>query len=154
LAELIHSTTVATNAILERRGGPTVLVTTAGFEDVLELGRQARPQLYALHPTKPAPLCPASHRLGLDERPTHEGVVLRPPSAEALEVLRREIAERSPGSIAICFLHSYANDAHERAAAAALASLGVPISLSSQVLPAPREYERTVTTVADAYVRP
>ena len=158
ISELSHSTTVATNALLERRGGPVALVTTAGFEDVLELGRQARPELYALHPTLPPPLVEAALRLGLDERLAADGSVLRAPSAAALAELRGrvEAATRDAGvrAVAICLLHAYANDAHERAVAAALAPLRLPLSLSCEVLPLPREFERTSTTVVDAYVRP
>ncbi len=156
--ELSHSTTVATNALLERRGGPVALVTTAGFEDVLELGRQARPKLYALHPVLPAPLVDAPLRFGVEERLAPDGSVLVAPSAAALAELRArvEAAVRDQGvrAIAICLLHAYANDAHERAVADALAPLGLPVSRSSAVLPLPREYERTSTTVVDAYVRP
>jgi len=158
IAELSHSTTVATNALLERRGGPVALVTTAGFEDVLEIGRQARPRLYALHPVLPAPLVDAPLRFGLDERLAADGSVVRAPTAAALEALRERIAaaarESGVRAIAVCLLHAYANDAHERAVAEALAPLGLPLSLSSAVLPLPREYERTSTTVVDAYVRP
>jgi N-methylhydantoinase A len=158
VAELSHSTTVGTNALLERRGGPVALVTTAGFEDVLEIGRQARPRLYALHPVLPAPLVDAALRFGLDERLAADGSVLRAPTPAALAELRArvEAAVRDAGvrAIAVCLLHAYANDAHERAVAEALAPLGLPISRSSEVLPLPREYERTSTTVVDAYVRP
>jgi N-methylhydantoinase A len=172
VAELSHSTTVATNALLERhrlptvergaddnrRGGPVALVTTAGFEDVLEIGRQARPRLYALHPVVPPPLVPAELRFGLEERLAADGGVLRAPGAEALAELRArvEAAVRDAGvrAVAVCLLHAYANPAHERAVAEALAPLGLPVSLSSDVLPLPREYERTSTTVVDAWVRP
>ena len=158
IEELSHSTTVATNALLERRGGPVALVTTAGFEDVLELGRQARPKLYALHPELPAPLVDAALRFGLDERLAADGSVVRAPAAEALGglVARVAAAVRDGGvrAVAVCLLHAYANPAHERAVAEALAPLGLPLSLSSEVLPLPREYERTSTTVVDAYVRP
>ncbi|MGZ3427428.1 MAG: hydantoinase/oxoprolinase family protein, partial [Polyangia bacterium] len=158
VTELSHSTTVATNALLERRGGPVALVTTAGFEDVLEIGRQARPLLYALHPVVPAPLVDAALRFGVDERLAADGSVVRALTAEALRelVARVEAAVRERGvrAIAVCLLHAYANDAHERAIAEALAPLGLPLSRSSEVLPLPREYERTSTTVVDAYVRP
>jgi N-methylhydantoinase A len=146
--ELVHSTTVATNALLSRSGGPTALVTTAGFEDVLLLRRQARPKLYALHPRKPPPLVELC--FGVDERMLADGTVLRAPSG--LEELRRRIS--GVRSIAVCLLHSYANPAHEKLVAEALAPLGLPLSLSSEVLPVPREYERASTTVADAYVHP
>jgi N-methylhydantoinase A len=147
---LVHSTTVATNALLTRSGGPTALVTTAGFEDVLEIGRQARPKLYALHPRKPPPLL--SLRFGVDERLDANGEVLKAPVG--LDELREKIRAANVRSIAICLLHSYVNPAHEQLVAAALAPLGLPMSLSSQVLPVPREYERTSTTAADAYVHP
>jgi N-methylhydantoinase A len=152
--ELSHSTTVATNALLERSGGPVALVTTAGFEDVLEIGRQARPRLYALHPVVPPPLVDVALRFGVDERLAADGSVLRAPAAAELDALRARIAAANVKAIAVCLLHAYANPAHERAVAAALAPLGLPLSLSSAVLPLPREYERTSTTVVDAYVRP
>ena len=164
LSEVVHSTTVATNALLERRGGPTLLVTTRGFEDVLVLGRQARPQLYALHPVVAPPLIESAHRLGVDERLAADGTVLTALTDEKLDALRDRVraciaaSEASPAgavkSIAICLLHAYANPAHEEAVAAALAPLGLPISRSSAIVPLPREYERTSTTVVDAYVRP
>src|SRR5262245_22514076 len=87
VAEVVHSTTVATNALLERQGGPTALVTTAGFEDVLEIGRQTRPSLYALHPVLPAPLVPAALRLGVVERLDPDGSVRVPLTKEALDGL-------------------------------------------------------------------
>jgi N-methylhydantoinase A len=152
--ELSHSTTVATNALLEHAGGPVALVTTAGFEDVLEIGRQARPKLYALHPVLRAPLVDAPLRFGVDERLAADGSVVRAPAAEALATLREKIAAANVKAIAVCLLHAYANPVHERAVAEALAPLGLPVSLSSSVLPLPREYERTSTTVVDAYVRP
>jgi N-methylhydantoinase A len=133
-------------------------VTTAGFEDVLEIGRQARPLLYALHPVLPAPLVGAALRFGIDERLAADGSVVRAPTAEALAALVARVAAavRDDGvrAVAVCLLHAYVNDAHERAVAAALAELGVPISCSSAVLPLAREYERTSTTVVDAYLRP
>jgi N-methylhydantoinase A len=152
--EVVHSSTVATNALLTRAGGPTVLVATAGFEDLLELRRQARPKLYALHPVVEPPLVGEPHRIGIDERMSADGTPLRAPAEAALRELREKIAALGAKSIAVCLLHAYANPAHERAVAEALAPLGLPISLSSEVLPLPREYERTSTTVADAYVRP
>ncbi|HEX4460273.1 MAG TPA: hydantoinase/oxoprolinase family protein, partial [Polyangia bacterium] len=158
IEELVHSTTVATNALLERRGGPALLVTTAGFEDMLELARQTRPQLYALHPQLPAPLVDAPLRLGLAERIAADGSVLRAPDAAELTRLRDRVAHAIETSgvraIAVCLLHSYANPAHERLVAETLAPLGLPISLSCDVLPLMREYERTSTTVVDAYVKP
>jgi N-methylhydantoinase A len=153
-AEVVHSTTVATNALLERRGGPTVLVTTRGFEDVLALARQARPSLYALHPVVPEPLVGDEARLGVDERLDADGRVRVAPTDAALEELRERVRTLAPASVAVCLLHAWRSAAHERRVAEALAPLGVPLSLSSEVLPLPREYERTSTTVADAYVKP
>jgi N-methylhydantoinase A len=152
--ELVHSTTVGTNALLERRGGPTALICTSGFEDVLALGRQARPHLYALHPVVAPPLVDAAHRLGLDERLAPDGSPLRVPEPAALAALALRVRALEVRSVAVCLLHAYANPAHERAVAAALAPLGLELSLSSEVLPAPREFERTSTTVVDAYVKP
>src|SRR5437868_5024696 len=112
VTELSHSTTVATNALLERRGGPVALVTTAGFEDVLEIGRQARPLLYALHPVVAAPLVEAALRFGVDERLAADGSVVRALTAEVLRelVARVETAVRERGvrAIAVCLLHAYA----------------------------------------------
>ncbi|MFI5288160.1 MAG: hydantoinase/oxoprolinase family protein [Polyangia bacterium] len=152
--EIVHSTTVGTNALLERRGGPTALVTTRGFEDVLALGRQARPELYALHPKIAPPLLGAAHRLGLDERLDASGAVLRAPTDAELARLVEEVRALGVASVAVCLLHAYQNPAHERLVARALAPLGLPISLSSDVLPLFREYERTSTTAVDAYLRP
>lgn len=152
--ELSHSTTVGTNALLERRGGPVALVTTAGFEDVIEIGRQARPRLYALQPSLEPPLVPVELRFGVDERLAADGSVVRAPRADALAELRERVAASGARAVAVCLLHAYANPAHERAVAEALAPLGLPLSLSSEVLPLAREYERTSTTVVDAYVRP
>ena len=117
--ELSHSTTVATNALLERRGGPVALVTTAGFEDVLEIGRQARPQLYALHPVVPPPLVDAPLRFGVDERLAADGSVLRAPSPEALAELAARVggggARRRRARDRGLPAARYANAAHERA---------------------------------------
>jgi N-methylhydantoinase A len=158
LTELVHSTTVATNALLERRGGPVALVTTAGFEDVIELGRQARPRLYALHPTLTPPLVEARHRLGVAERLAADASVVLAPTAAVLDELRARVqalaASDGIRAVAICTLHSYVDGKHERAIAEALAPLGLPLSLSSEVLPLMREYERASTTVVDAYVKP
>jgi len=158
--EVVHSTTVATNALLERRGGPTVLVTTAGFEDVLVLGRQARAELYALAPEQPAPLVADGARLGLVERLGPGGVVWRALDETSLaEVVAGVLAATPAGaaaSVAVALLHAYADGGHERRVEAALRAAGYagPVSLSSRVLPEHREYERTSTTVVDAYVAP
>lgn len=151
---ITHGTTVATNALLERRGGPTALLVTAGFTDVLRLGRQARAALYALNPVQPPPLCPPELCIPVEERLGPDGAVLTPLRPETLAALREQVAALHVASVAVVLLHSYRDDRHERLIGEALAPLGLPVSLSSQVLPAPREYERAVATAADAYVAP
>ena len=151
---LTYGTTVATNAMLERRGARTVLVTTAGFEDVIEIGRQARPRLYDLEPTRVPPLVARARRIGVTERVLYDGRVEQPLDADRLDELRSRTSAARAESVAVCLLHAHVNPRHERAIAAALASLGVPISCSHELSPAPGEYERTSTTVVNAYVRP
>ncbi len=151
---ITYGSTVATNAVLERRGARVVLLTTAGFEDVLEIGRQTRPELYALEPRKPAPLVGRAARLGVAERLGPDGKVLRRLTAAELRRVRAAVRRCRPQSIAICLLHGYANAAHDRALARALTALGVPVSQSHQLVAEYREYERTSTTVMNAYVAP
>ncbi len=151
---VVHGTTVATNALLERTVATTALITTAGFEDVLEIGRQNRPILYDIHPNKPEPLTPRELRFGIDERILHDGTVLRPlKKEEALSVLQ-EIGKTGVQSIGVCFLHSYANPVHEKAVGEMARQLGFTVSLSCEVLPEFREYERTATVVVNACLRP
>jgi len=152
--EITYGSTVATNALLERRGARVCLVTTAGFEDVLEIGRQARPDLYALEPRLPPPLVPRRDRLGVRERTTFDGRVLTPLTVGELERLRQRVAARRPEAIAVVLLHAYARPQHERQIGRALATLGVPITLSHALVREHREYERTSTTVVNAYVAP
>ena len=149
---LLHGTTVATNSLLERKGARVGLVANRGFEDVLEIGRQNRPQLYALVGWRKPPLADREDRLGVAGRLDHQGAELEPVDAEELAGLAGWAAERD--SVAVCLLHSYANPAHEEAVAAALESSGVPVSVSSRLLPEFREYERTSTTVVNAFVAP
>jgi len=149
---LIHGSTVATNAILERKGARVLLVTNAGFEDVLEIGRQDRPQLYALSGSRPPPLVHRDDRIGIRGRMDSEGRELSPLDAEELSRLPGRLAAAE--SVALVLLHSYANPAHEEAVAEALVSLGIPLSVSSRILPEFREFERTSTTVANAFVAP
>jgi len=152
--ELLYGTTVGTNALLERRGGRVALVTTAGFEDVLEIGRQARPRLYDWFVERPAPLVPRERRLGLRERIGPGGrVLLKPSRSELARVAHAARASRAQ-AVAVCLLFSYANPAHERSAGTALARLGIPVTLSCDVLPEFREFERTATTVVNAYLLP
>lgn len=152
--ELLHGTTVGTNALLERRGGRIALVTTEGFEDVLIIGRQARPQLYDFLVNRPPPLVPAGRRLGVRERVGPDERVLVPLSRAALARMRRAVVRTRPQAVAVCLLFSFANPAHERRVARALRGLGVPVSVSHEILPEFREYERTATVTANAYLVP
>jgi N-methylhydantoinase A/oxoprolinase/acetone carboxylase beta subunit len=145
---------VATNALLEGKGARVALVTTAGFEDLLEIGRQNRPQLYALHPSKAPPLVKRSLRFGLRERCAAGGTPLQKPTPEALRALSRALKHSRCEAIAVCLLHSYANPAHEQTAARSLRSLGKSLSLSSEICPEFREYERCSTVCVNAYVAP
>jgi N-methylhydantoinase A len=155
---VVHGATVATNALLERTGARTALVTTQGFGDVLEIGRQTRPDLYALHPTRPPPLVPRPWRLELPERVDSDGRVLQPLDPEATEAVVRQILDEGIESVAVCFLFSFLNRDHERQVHQRIAALGgkaAPfVSLSSDIVPEYREYERTSTTVINAYVTP
>ena len=152
--ELVHGSTVATNALLERRGARVVLVTNRGFEDVIEIGRQNRPQLYALVGHRPDPLVARADRLGIAGRLGPSGEEIEPLDQEELAALANRVALRAPESVAVALLHSYADMSHEQAVARAVSPLDVPVSVSSTVLPEFREYERTSTTVVNAYVAP
>ena len=142
------------NALLERRGARVCLVTTAGFEDVLEIGRQARPDLYALEPCVAPPLVRRADRLGVRERTSFDGRVLTPLVRRELARLCARVRARRPEAIAVVLLHSYARPVHERRIGRALAGLGVPITLSHALMREHREYERTSTSVVNAYVAP
>lgn len=152
--EVRHGTTVGTNTLLERKGARVAFVTTAGFEDTLAIGRQARPSLYDWNRHRPAPIAEEGCNLGLAERVGPDGAVLRAPSENALAKLRGDIRAMEAESIAVSLLFSFANPVHERAVASALASLGLPVSLSHQILPEFREYERAATVVLNAYLAP
>ena len=149
---LLHGSTVATNALLERKGAHVALVTNRGFEDVIEIGRQNRPQLYALVGHRLPPLVAREDRLGVAGRLGPGGEEIEPLDPAELEGLAARLPEVD--SVAICLLHAYADAAHERRVAEALANVGVPLSVSSELLPEYREYERTSTTVVNAYVAP
>ena len=149
---LVHGSTVATNALLERKGARVALVTNAGFEDVLEIGRQNRPQLYALTGHREPPLVPRDRRVGIAGRLGPDGTELEPLDVDELERLAARLGDVD--SIAVCLLHAYADARHERRVGDALEATGLPVSLSSVVLPEFREYERTATTVVNAYVAP
>ena len=152
--EIIHGSTVATNALLERKGARTALITTAGFEDVLVIGRQTRRDLYNIFTTRPEPLIPATLRLGVNERILYDGSVEKEIVSEELLKLTRRLRRGKVESVAVSLLFSFANPSHEEKVAEALGELGVPVSLSSSILPEYREYERTSTTVINAYLAP
>ena len=153
--EVVHGSTVATNALLERRGARIALITTKGFEDVLEIGRQARSDLYDFFVERPAPLVPAERRFGISERTLHTGDVQTEIEPNALDALATQLAALELDAVAICFLFAYVNPQNEQIVAAHLSSrLEIPISCSHEVLPEYREYARFSTTVANAYIRP
>lgn len=152
--EFIHGTTVGTNSLLERRGARVGLITTAGFEDLIEIGRQNRPKLYDFNVHREPPLVPRQRRWGIAERTGAGGKVLARPSPRAIRVLIRRVRRSRAESLAVCFLFSFANPSNEEIVAHALASLGLPLSVSSKILPEFREYERLSTVVINAYLAP
>jgi len=152
--EVIHGTTVGTNALLQRRGARAALVTTAGFEDVLEIGRQTRPRLYDLDVTRPAPLVPRRLRFGVRERVAASGEVLEALDESALFRLVEKLRRARVESIAVVLLFSFVRPLHEQKIAEALRALGVPLSVSHLILPEYREYERTSTVTINAYLQP
>ena len=152
--EVVHGTTVGTNALLQRRGARTALVTTEGFEDVLEIGRQARPALYDLNAQKSAPLVPGELRFGVRERVTADGNVLEELSEDDLSSLVKKLKRARVESIAVSLIFSFVHTEHERRIARALAELNVPLSVSHKILPEYREYERTSTITINAYLQP
>jgi N-methylhydantoinase A len=151
---LLHGTTVGTNTLLERKGASIALVTTDGFEDAVEIGRQARPKLYDFFFPRIEPLVKKNLRLGINERTASDGTILTAPSHEDLKNLAERVAAAQPQSIAISLLFSFANSTNELAVAEVLKSLDVPLSISHQILPEFREYERTSTVVINAYLQP
>jgi N-methylhydantoinase A len=151
---LLHGTTVGTNTLLQRTGARVALVTTAGFEDAIEIGRQARPRLYDFFFDRVEPLVPADLRFGVDERTASDGEILHAPSPQDLQSLSDRLRQKHPESIAISLLFSFANPKTENAVASALEELGLPLSVSHQILPEFREYERTSTVVVNAYLQP
>ncbi|MFC3614650.1 hydantoinase/oxoprolinase family protein [Lutimaribacter marinistellae] len=156
IGQIIHGTTLATNALIERRGARTALITTEGFRDVIEMRTESRFEQYDLNLVLPEPLLPRNRRYVLRERLDAEGGVLIPLERGDIEALAEELGEAGYESIAVGLLHSYVNDAHERMIAEVLAEKlpGVMVSLSSEVSPQMREYERFNTTIANAYIQP
>ena len=156
VGRVVHATTLFTNALIERKGARTGLLTTAGFADVLEIARERKYELYDLFIEMPRPLVPRPWRREARERLAPDGSVEIALDVEAALAEVAELVEQGVESLAICFLHSYANPAHERAIAAAVAERfpNLSISLSSDIAPEIREYQRASTTVANAYIRP
>ncbi len=158
IARFAHGTTVATNAVIERRGPKVGLLATAGFKDVLEIGRQMRQQMYSvvLRPETPVFLAPGAMRKEVRERVAADGTVIAPLDEESVRTAAAELVSQGAEAIAICFLHAYLNPAHEQRAAGIVrrAHPDLHVSLSCEVDPAFREYERTVVTAFDAYIKP
>ncbi len=152
--DVVHGSTVATNAMLERKGARTAFVTTAGFEDLIEIGRQNRAELYNLTPAPRQMLVDRGLCFGVPERAHHDGKIARRPTAAKLKQVASRIKRSGARSIAICFLHAYRNASNERLVAAALRSLDLYLCCSHEVSPEFREYERGSTTLVNAYVGP
>jgi N-methylhydantoinase A/oxoprolinase/acetone carboxylase beta subunit len=152
--EVVHGSTVATNALLERKGAKTAFVTTAGFEDLIEIGRQNRTELYNLMPAPRRLLVAREMCFGVKERTYFDGSIAEKPSAAEWKRVSLKLKKSGAKSVAVCFLHAYQNSANERAAAKALAEAGVYLCTSHEISPEIREYERGSTTLVNAYVGP
>lgn len=151
---IIHGSTVATNALLERKGARTALLATRGFKDVLAIGRQTRSVLYDFFTDRPEPLVPSDLRLEVEERIDHQGGIITPLKTEQIPALIAHLKDRGVESVAICLLFSFVNPIHEQLLAQALRDEGFRVSPSCEILPEFREYERSSTTVINAYVAP
>ena len=152
--EVVHGSTVATNTLLTRTGAPTALITTRGFRDTLVIGRQARPDLYALHPQRHEPLVPQRLRYEVDERIAFDGEVVTPLDLAELDRVLDRIERTRVRTVAICFLFSFINAEHEELAANQARQRGFNVSASYEILPQHREFERMSTTTANAYLSP
>src|SRR5689334_7032087 len=152
--EVRHGTTVATNSLLERTGARTAFVTTAGFDDAIAIGRQARPSLYDWFASPDPPLAPAELRFGVDERTDLSDKILRCPEEGALKQLAESLQRSRAEAVAVSLLFSFANPKNEKAVVSSLRRLGVPISASHEILPEFREYERSSTVLINAYLAP
>jgi N-methylhydantoinase A/oxoprolinase/acetone carboxylase beta subunit len=153
---IVHGTTLVTNAVIERKGGKTALLTTAGFEDVLEIGRELRYDIYDIFLDMPKPLVPRNLRFGIKERMDKNGRVLEPLDEGGVLTLLEQLLQEGIESIAVCFLHAYANPAHEQRIGQLIRERAphLYLSLSSDIMPEIREYERCSATVMNAYVMP
>ena len=156
VARGVHGTTLATNALIERRGARTALIVTRGFRDVLELARGNRYDIFDLDIEMPRPLVPRADVFEVDERVDAHGATLAAPDPRALDCLAREIRTRGFEAVAVCLLHAYLDASHERQVAEAIARVApeIAVSVSADVMPDIGEYERASTTVANAYIRP
>jgi len=154
VTHVVHATTLVSNALIQRSGARTALITTRGFRDVLEMAREKRYDIYDLFLELPLPLVPRPLRFEVTERMDPDGRPVIELDPESLEEAITSIRAAGAESVAVSFLHSYANPEHERQAGDAVARIGLPVTLSSDIAPEIREYERTSTTVANAYVEP
>ncbi|MBV8150608.1 MAG: hydantoinase/oxoprolinase family protein [Candidatus Eremiobacteraeota bacterium] len=156
ISRVVHGTTLVTNALIQRHGAQTALITTRGFRDVLEFGRESRYDIYAIDIEIPPPLVPRHLVFEVGERLDYEGNVVEPLDEENVRAIAQILRERKVGAVAICLLHAYRNGAHEERIAQILSGEvpEIAVSLSSHVMPDIREFERACTTVANAYVRP
>jgi N-methylhydantoinase A len=152
---VVHGTTLVANAIIERKGDRTALFATKGFRDVLEIGREHRYEMYDLMVELPQPLVPRNLRLEIDERILADGSISRGVNREGVQLLTSELVARGVGAVAVSLLHSYRNPEHERAVANIISEVApkLRVSLSADVAPEIKEYERTSTTVCNAYVQ-
>jgi N-methylhydantoinase A len=153
-ATVIHGSTVATNALLERKGARTAFIATRGFKDILQIGRQNRPALYDLFADPPAPLVPPELRFELDERVDKDGNVLHALNEAQVDELVGQLHDANVESVAVCLLFSFLKPEHEQLIADKLRAAGFPVSISSEIIPEYREYERASTTAVNAYVSP
>ena len=156
IREVAHGTTVATNAIIERKGVKVALVTTKGFRDILEIARFRSPRLYDVSFRKPEPLVERRLRFVIPERIAADGTIVQPPDMAAVAGVADRCAAEDVDAIAVCFINAYVDSGHEETVAAALRERlpGVPVTVSSELVPQIQEYERTSTTVVNAYIRP
>jgi len=154
LPYIIHGSTVATNALLERKGARTALISTQGFRDVIVIGRQVRRDLYDFFTNRPQPLVHDEGRLEIKERVDNRGRVITPLNEDELPILIDKLRIMDVESVAVCLLFSFMYPAHEQIITQALRQAGFTVSASCEVLPEFREYERTSTTVINAYVSP
>jgi len=153
---IVHGTTLVTNAVIERKGAKTAFITTKGFEDVLEIGREMRYDIYDIFLTMPKPLVPRNLRMGVSERVDIEGNIITPLDTDDMKSLAVTLKQNGIEAVGVCLLNSFANTAHEKALGAYL-SRNVPemyYSLSSEIMPEIREYERSSATAMNAYVQP